>query len=59
MTVVMLLVGGLAGDAHREIGHHRRAEIDQRVRSFRQYGQRAGEHTDHALRQGQSAGGGD
>ena len=59
VAVVMLLVGGLAGDAHRKIGHHRGAEIDQRMRGLGQNGERAGECADHAFRQRQTAGRGD
>ena len=55
----MLLVGGLAGDAHGEIGHHGGAEIDQRMRGLRQDRERAGERADHALGHRQAAGGGD
>ena len=55
VAVVMLLVGGLAGDAHGEIGHHRGAEIDQRMRGLGQDRKRAGEHADHALGHGQAA----
>ena len=36
VPVVMLFVGRLAGDAHGDIGHHRGAEIDQRMAGFRQ-----------------------
>ena len=43
VAVVVLLVGRLAGDAHGEIGHHRGAEIDQRMRGLRQDRERAGE----------------
>ena len=56
MAVVVLLVGGLAGDAHGEIGHDRGAEIDQRMRGLRQDRERAGENADHALGQRQPAG---
>ena len=35
VSVVVLLVGGLSGDAHRGVGHHGGAEIDQRVARFR------------------------
>ena len=59
VAVMVLLVGGLAGDAHGEIGHHRGAEIDERMRGFGQDGERAGENADHALCQRQAAGRGD
>ena len=42
VTVVMFLVGRLAGNAHREIGHHGGDEIEQRVCRFRQDRERAG-----------------
>jgi hypothetical protein len=56
VAVMMLLVGRLAGDADREIGHQRRTEIDQRMGCFRQDRERASEQADNALRQRQSAG---
>ena len=59
VAVVMLLVGRPAGDAHGEIGHDGRAEIDQRMRRLGQNGERAGEHADHALGDRQAAGGQD
>jgi hypothetical protein len=56
VTVVMLLVRGLAGDAHGEIGHHRGDEVDQRMRRFGQHRQRARGESDHALGERQPAG---
>ncbi len=49
VTVMVFLVGRLAGNAHGDIGHHRGAEIDQRMAGFRQDRQRAGGKADHAL----------
>ena len=46
VAVMVLLVGGLAGHAHREIGHHRCGEVDQRMRRLRQNGERAGGDAD-------------
>ena len=57
MSVLMLRVGRLAGDAHGGIGHDRRAEIDQRVAGFRQNRQRAGKKADQALGDRQCGGG--
>ena len=42
VAVLMLGVGGLAGNAHGEIGQHRGREIDQRMAGFRQDRERAG-----------------
>jgi hypothetical protein len=36
VTIVMFLVGWLAGNAHGAVGHHRRREIDQRMRGLGQ-----------------------
>ena len=55
VAVVVLLVGRLAGDAHREIGHHGRDEVDQRMRGLGQDRERAGHHADHALGERQPA----
>ena len=49
VAVVVFLVGRLAGNAHRDIGHHRGAEIDQRMAGLRQDRQRAGGNADQAL----------
>ena len=54
VAVVVLLVGGLAGNAHREIGHHRRDQIEQRMGGFRQDCERAGGEADHGLGHGQA-----
>ncbi len=56
VAVVVLLVGRLAGHAHREIGHDGRGEIEQRMRGFREHRQRAGGEPDHAFGDRQSAG---
>ena len=49
VAVMVFLVGRLAGNAHGGIGHHRGAEIDQRMAGFRQNRERAGGKADHAL----------
>ena len=59
MSVVVFVVGGLTGDADREVRHHRGGEIDQRMRGLRQDRERAGHHADHALGKRQPAGGRD
>ena len=57
VAVVVLLVGGLAGDAHGEIGHHGGGEVEQRMRRLRQHRERAGGQPDHALGDRQPGGG--
>ena len=47
MPIVVFFVRRLAGNAHGDIGHHRGAEIDQRMPGFRQDGQRAGGKAHH------------
>ena len=42
VAVVMLLVGRLAGHAHREIGHDGGGEIEQRMRRLGEHRERAG-----------------
>ena len=49
VAIVMFLIRRLAGDAHGEIGHDRRDEVDQRVAGFRQHGERARHHADDGL----------
>ena len=49
VAVMMLLVGRLAGDAHREPGHHGRGEVERRVRGFREQRERAGDKPTTAL----------
>ena len=56
VAVMVLVVGRLAGNAHRAIGHHRGAEVDQRMAGLRQDRQRAGGKADHALGDGQRGG---
>jgi hypothetical protein len=53
---LMLAVGGLAGDAHREIGEHGGGEIEQGMRGFRENRQRAGQEPDHGLGRGEPGG---
>ena len=43
VAVLVLGVGRLAGDAHRDIGQHRCRQIEQRMAGLRQDGQRASE----------------
>src|SRR6266851_3175180 len=49
VAVMVLLVGRLVGDSHREIGHQRGGEIDQRMRRLRQDRERAGREADDPL----------
>ncbi len=49
VAVVVLLVGRLAGHAHREIGHDRRDEIEQRMRGLREHRERPGGEPDQRL----------
>ena len=55
VAVVVLLVGGLAGNAHREIGHHGRDKVEQRMRGFRQDRERAGGEADRGFGERQAA----
>jgi len=59
VTVLVLLVGRLAGEPHREIGQHRRREVDQRMAGLRQYRQRAGQQANDSLRRRKPRRGGD
>ena len=44
VAVMVLCVGGLAGDAHRVPGHHGRDEIERRMRGLGKQRERAREH---------------
>jgi hypothetical protein len=59
VPVMVLPVGRLARQAHREIGHHGRGKIEQRMRGLRQNRQRAGRDADDPLGDRQAAGGRD
>ena len=59
VPVLVLAVGRLAGDAHREISDHGGGEIEQRMRGFRENGERAGQQPDHGFGQCESGGGRD
>ena len=59
VAVLVVPVGRLVGHAHREIGHHRRGEVDQGMGGLRQDGERAGGDADHGLAERQPARGGD
>ena len=58
VAVLMFGVGRLAGNAHGEIGQHRRREVDQRMAGLGQDGERAGEQADDGLCHGQPRRGG-
>ncbi len=59
VAVLMVLIRRLVGPAHGEVGHHRGGEVDQRMGRLGEDRQRAGQHPDHGLAEGQGAGGGD
>jgi hypothetical protein len=52
---MVFLVRGLAGNPHREIGHHGGGEIDERMRRLGENCERAGQQADHALGERQPA----
>ncbi len=53
MTVMVLLVGRLVGNADGKIGHGGRREIEQRMRRFREDRERAGRDPDDRLADGE------
>jgi hypothetical protein len=53
VPILVLGVGGLVGNSHREIGQHRCGKVDQGMPSFRQDGERAGQQADNGLRRRQ------
>ena len=56
MTVLVLGVGRLVGDANREVGHRRGHQIEAGVRRLGQNAQAAGGDPDHYLHQGDGDG---
>ena len=52
VTVLVLGVGRLVGDTHREVGHERSHQVEPRVRRFGQNAQAAGGDSDHHLHHG-------
>ena len=56
VAVLVFFVGRLSGNTHGGIGHHRGAEIDQRMAGLRQNRQRAGGNADQTLGDRQDGG---